>query len=79
MDEIIGYKMCAVKVRNAKLRNYLNTVFSTFQVARMPNHRTSTFKQILTTIRARPCRLISHLVACTKPAHLPARHPPTRV
>jgi hypothetical protein len=27
MDEIISYKMCAVKVRNAKLRNYLNNVF----------------------------------------------------
>jgi hypothetical protein len=26
MDEIISYKMCAVKVRNAKLRNYLNQV-----------------------------------------------------
>jgi predicted RNA-binding protein with PUA-like domain len=25
MDEIISYKMCAVKVRNAKLRNYLNS------------------------------------------------------
>jgi hypothetical protein len=24
MDEIISYKMYAVKVRNAKLRNYLN-------------------------------------------------------
>ena len=24
MDEIISYKMCAVKVRNEKLRNYLN-------------------------------------------------------
>ena len=24
MDEIISYKMCPVKVRNAKLRNYLN-------------------------------------------------------
>ena len=24
MDEIISYKMCAVKVRNSKLRNYLN-------------------------------------------------------
>ena len=23
MDETISYKMCAVKVRNAKLRNYL--------------------------------------------------------
>jgi hypothetical protein len=23
MDEIISYKMCAVKVRNGKLRNYL--------------------------------------------------------
>ena len=23
MDEIKSYKMCAVKVRNAKLRNYL--------------------------------------------------------
>ena len=28
MDEIISYKMCAVKVRNAKLRNYLNVRFS---------------------------------------------------
>jgi hypothetical protein len=27
MDEIISYKMCAVKVRNAKLRNYLNCVY----------------------------------------------------
>ena len=26
MDEIISYKMCAVKVRNAKLRNYLKTI-----------------------------------------------------
>ena len=26
MDEIISYKMCAVKVRNAKLRNYLKGV-----------------------------------------------------
>ena len=26
MDEIISYKMCAVKVRNAKLRNYLKRV-----------------------------------------------------
>ena len=24
MDEIISYKMCAVKVRNAKRRNYLS-------------------------------------------------------
>jgi hypothetical protein len=28
MDEIISYKMCAVKVRNAKLRNYLNYAVS---------------------------------------------------
>jgi hypothetical protein len=27
MDEIISYKMCAGKVRNAKLRNYLNHFF----------------------------------------------------
>jgi hypothetical protein len=27
MDEIISYKMCAVKVRNAKLRNNLNYLF----------------------------------------------------
>ena len=29
MDEIISYKMCAVKVRNAKLRNYLNYTLKT--------------------------------------------------
>jgi hypothetical protein len=28
MDEIISYKMCAVKVRNAKLRNYLITLIT---------------------------------------------------
>jgi hypothetical protein len=27
MDEIISSKMCAVKVRNAKLRNYHKTFF----------------------------------------------------
>jgi hypothetical protein len=26
MDEIISYKLCAVKVRNAKLRNYLTVI-----------------------------------------------------
>jgi hypothetical protein len=26
MDEITSYKMCAVKVRNAKLRNYLKSL-----------------------------------------------------
>ena len=26
MNEIISYKMCAVKVRNAKLRNYLKSL-----------------------------------------------------
>ena len=30
MDEIISYKMCAVKVRNAKLRNYLKGSFNSF-------------------------------------------------
>ena len=28
MDEIISYKMCAVNVRNAKLRNYLKYNFT---------------------------------------------------
>jgi hypothetical protein len=28
MDEIISYTMCAVKVRNAKLRNYLKRNFT---------------------------------------------------
>ena len=32
MDEIISYKMCAVKVRNAKLRNYLDSEFKPIQV-----------------------------------------------
>jgi hypothetical protein len=30
MDEIISYKMCAVKVRNAKLRDYLKKVIKSF-------------------------------------------------
>jgi hypothetical protein len=30
MDEIISYKICAVKVRNAKLRNYLKTRVGVF-------------------------------------------------
>jgi hypothetical protein len=32
MDEIISYKMCAVKVRNAKLRNYLNKKLLMFMI-----------------------------------------------
>ena len=32
MDEIISYKMCAVKVRNAKLRKYLNKARETLPV-----------------------------------------------
>ena len=28
MDEIISYNMCPVKVRNAKLRNYLKTALN---------------------------------------------------
>jgi hypothetical protein len=35
MDEIISYKMCAVKVRNAKLRNYLNMYLSVFENAKI--------------------------------------------
>ena len=35
MDEIISYKMCAVKVRNAKLRNYLNLKNKMFDFARV--------------------------------------------
>ena len=31
MDEIISYKMCAVKVRNAKLRNYLKWIYHDHQ------------------------------------------------
>jgi hypothetical protein len=31
MDEIISYKMCAVKVRNAKLRNYLKVAPYSFR------------------------------------------------
>jgi hypothetical protein len=39
MDEIISYKMCAVKVRNAKLRNYLKlTITSKGQQARKPTN-----------------------------------------
>jgi hypothetical protein len=33
MDEIISYKMCAVKVRNAKLRNYPTKMFRDAAVA----------------------------------------------
>ena len=31
MDEIISYKMCAVKVRNAKLRNFLKVAPYSFR------------------------------------------------
>ena len=31
MNEIISYKMCAVKVRNAKLRNYLKLIKTTIR------------------------------------------------
>jgi hypothetical protein len=35
MDEIISYKMCAVKVRNAKLRNCLNAFYYTLRKYKM--------------------------------------------
>jgi hypothetical protein len=35
MDEIISYQMCAVKVRNAKLRNYLKSdIFRRFFICK---------------------------------------------
>ena len=34
MDEIISYKMCAIKVRNAKLRNYLKSDFNFYMRVR---------------------------------------------
>ena len=39
MDEIISYKMCAVKVRNAKLRNYLNVICYDEKCRQMLVHR----------------------------------------
>jgi hypothetical protein len=39
MDEIISYKMCAVKVRNAKLRNYLKRLLG-MSVPQNKNYRT---------------------------------------
>jgi hypothetical protein len=53
MDEIISYKMCAVKVRNAKLRNYLTTHFTDMCIPNffsLPNGvRRSTFDAGLVT------------------------------
>jgi hypothetical protein len=38
MDEIISYKMCAVKVRIAKLRNYLKRrIFCFLRITRAQN------------------------------------------
>jgi hypothetical protein len=48
MDEIISYKMCAVKVRNAKLRNY-----STVNVGRIcdvENDRPLHFNTLVPTV-----------------------------
>jgi hypothetical protein len=45
MDEIISYKMCAVKVRNAKLRNYLNIKAGFFHRDVMPKGVFSIFKK----------------------------------
>jgi hypothetical protein len=38
MDEIISYKMCAVKVRNAKLRNYLNIIHEKIMQKQIRGH-----------------------------------------
>jgi hypothetical protein len=40
MDEIISYKMCAVKVRNAKLRNYLKRSYGTHETGRIQTQLT---------------------------------------
>jgi hypothetical protein len=36
MDEIISYKLCAVKVRNAKLQNYLKSKFDCNSTSHQP-------------------------------------------
>ena len=43
MDEIISYKMCAVKVRNAKLRNYLKEAPYTVSMQYMSVLKTKTY------------------------------------
>jgi hypothetical protein len=43
MDEIISYKMCAVKVRNAKLRNYLKVPVNRLMT-------TSSYRNLLRTV-----------------------------
>ena len=45
MDEIISYKMCAVKVLNAKLRNYL----------KIPKHSAQTISKIYPGCWGKPC------------------------
>ena len=46
MDEIISYKMCAVKVRNAKLRNYLN-LKRIYNLSKLPYERNKEIKELL--------------------------------
>jgi hypothetical protein len=48
MDEIINYKMCAVKVRNAKLRNYLNVLTALNRYAQVCIG-TCAYKQLMLT------------------------------
>jgi hypothetical protein len=48
MDEIISYKMCAVKVRSAKLRNYLRDQ-SLLMPGRGPEEILRGHKKILTS------------------------------
>jgi hypothetical protein len=67
MDENISYKMCAVKVRNAKLRNYLKLlvvvgrmkVISKPQIRTRPNIKSYS---IYLQASASPCPCISHFL-----------------
>ena len=59
MDEIISYKMCAVKVRNAKLRNYLN--FSLHKCKLKKNNNNTLFNEDL-QIKLQLVQLVSNLV-----------------
>jgi hypothetical protein len=75
MDEIISYKMCAVKVRNAKLRNYLKYVlppvlFTLTQVVLLSITSTFTRVQIQSNLGTTEYDVIMWEEQKTSPSHI---------
>jgi hypothetical protein len=64
MDEIISYKMCAVKVRNAKLRNYLKEPCNRRNFKRRVDHNKPCRIKVIDEWKSKNPATLSNRVRC---------------